>query len=318
MDATMSNRPATIVESLDWLFGQLPEKMTGHVIPAEVFDNIGRGNALPPDVTRPQRLAALANPPSPPPALDSPEGFKAAYEWFLKERARLEDYTREQFADFEALQASQLARHYQSEASLTMRAQEVNREMQFLAAQSQALKARARELADRENALAGQMARFSKAQDELITIQKSSANIELDTEIQQASLEQMRRETAQLQVEEAAARESFAAIEAELAERQRAWEKKQADLAARVQAMEQRYQAMEKAEAAAKRRLAELDDLEDHLREEFESQQRQLVFERQELAGLYAELRERGLALPKPPAILAPSVPERRPVVAKR
>jgi hypothetical protein len=292
----MSNRQAALVESLDWLFGQLPDKMTGHVIPAEVFDGLGRGPTPLPPTLQARRAQALAAPPQPPPALETPEDLRLAHEWFQVERARLEEYTRQQFADIEAQQQAGMSRFYQGEAALAARSREINREMQFLAAQSQALQARARELADWESQLSTQMARLTQAQGELLYIQTTSANIQRDTELQQASLLQLRQEAAQLQTQEAAARDSFAAFDQALADRQRAWEQKQADMAARQQAMEQRYQALEQAEAAAKRRLAELDDLEDHLRQEFDNQQQQLLRERQELDALYAEVRQRDLA----------------------
>ena len=55
--------------------------------------------------------------------------------------------------------------------------------------------------------------------------------------------------------------------------------------------MEQRYQALEKAEEASKRRLAELDELEDHLRREFEQSERQLIAERREIELLRSRLQ---------------------------
>jgi DNA repair exonuclease SbcCD ATPase subunit len=289
--AITSPRDAAIVESLDWLFGNLPERMTGNVIPAEIYDRAAlRGNPIP-AAAIPGRAEALAAPPQPPPTLDSPAGVQAAYEWFLAERARMEEYTRFQFAAVQEHQQADLARHYRNEQALAARTQDLNRELQFLATQSQTLQARARELAQWESALSAQAHKLTRAHDELLQIHKSSANIQQDTEAQQAKLEQMRAEMAQLQTAQAAARATFASFDTVLAERQQAWEKKQAELAARQTAMEQRYEALEQAEAAAKRRLAELDDLEDHLRQEFESQQRQLVVERKEIDALYAELR---------------------------
>jgi hypothetical protein len=83
-----------------------------------------------------------------------------------------------------------------------------------------------------------------------------------------------------------------------LQQRQQAWEQKQAETAKFVAQMEQRCRTLEKAEEAAKRRLAELDDLEERLREEFETQERQLAQERRELETLRNQLRPR--ILPRP------------------
>jgi predicted nucleic acid-binding Zn-ribbon protein len=105
---------------------------------------------------------------------------------------------------------------------------------------------------------------------------------------------------AQLQTTAAAARNTFATFDTELAERQQSFQKKQAEMAARQKEMEQRYQALEKAEVAARRRLAELDDLEDRLQEEVEDQQRRLILERKEIDAISAELR--GRPLPVKPA----------------
>jgi chromosome segregation ATPase len=289
--ANRSPREAAIVESLDWLFGNLAGKMTGNVIPAEVYDSARfRSNPVSAAVVSGQ-ADALAAPTQPPPALDSPTGVQAAYEWFRAERERLAEFTRFQFAAVQQHQQEDLARHYRSEQQLAARSQELNRELQFLASQSQALQARARELAQWENALSVQAQKLMQAHGDLLHIQKTSTDVERDTEVQQARLEQMRAEMAQLQTVEAAARATFASFDSTLAERQKAWEQKQADLTARQTAMEQRYDALEKAEAAAKSRLAELDDLEDHLRQEFENQQQQLVRDRKEIEALYTELR---------------------------
>jgi DNA repair exonuclease SbcCD ATPase subunit len=286
-----SNRTAANLQSLDWLFGQLPGKMRGNVIPPEIYD----GTGLPVELgAHSHGDQGPAPPQPPPPALDNPESLQAAYEWFKTERAKLEEFTRFQFAAVRQHQQADLARHYRSEENLALRAQELNREMQFLATQSKALQARARELAMWESRLSTQAQKLTQAHDDLLNIHKTSTNVRKDTQAQLASLQQMRDEMAQLQSAEVAARASFAAFEAELTERQRTWEKKQADLAARQTEMEQRYEALEQAEIAAARRLAELDDLEDRLREEFEAQQRQLVKDRQEVEALYTQMRGRG------------------------
>jgi chromosome segregation ATPase len=296
--AVTGNWNAPNLQPLDWLFGHLPGKMTGNIIPPEIYDGAGYRLDSIPAAAIPHTAQALSAPAKLPPSLDSPAGVQSAYEWFLTERSRLEEYTRFQFEQVRAQQQADMSRYYRGEEALTLKSQELNREMQFLASQSQALQARARELAEWESSLSAQMQKLTRAHEDLLHIQNTSENIQRDTAAQQASLEQMRAEMSQLQTAEAAARTTFASFDATLAERQRAWEKKQADLTARQTAMEQRYQALDQAETAARRRLAELDDLEDRLQEECEDQQRQLARERQELDALYAELRGRNRLLP--------------------
>jgi hypothetical protein len=210
--------------------------------------------------------------PESPPEIKDAAGINAAQVWLKAERARLEAYTRNQFDVIRQQHQTLLAKHFHSEETLTLRCQEVNREMQFVASQSEALQKKAQELALRERILASQMERLSKAQQELLTIQQTSEDVRRDTEAQREVLEQLRAETSQLQQVESAARLEFVAFDTELRERKRAWEMKQTEITARQAQMEQRYQALEKAEAAAQRRLAELDELEERLYEEIGEQ----------------------------------------------
>jgi hypothetical protein len=222
----------------------------------------------------------------PPPPLESPADLQIAHEWLQAETARLEAYTRNQFAAIQQQHQALLAKQFRSEEALALRAQELNREMKFLGSQSEDLQNRARELAEREAALGAHMERLANAEQEIL-----SNPIREDAGAHRTLLERLRADAAQLQAAGADAHTDAAAWEAALKERQQAWEHNHATLVARQVAMEQRYATLEKAEAASQRRLAELDEVEQLLRTEFEQQERRLALDREEIAILRARLR---------------------------
>ena len=267
---------------VDTLFARLHDERAGYA------------TALPPGSGPPGQ--AVDGPPSlaelqPPPTLKDPSDLVAAHEWLKAERARLEAYTHSQFAAIQQQHQALLAKQFRSEEALALRAQELNREMKFLASQSEALQWRARELAEREVALSAHMEKLARAEEEFLAIQQTGKNITLSTAAHRKLLEQLRADMAQLQAAGANARAEAAAFETALRERQEAWEKKHAALVARQEEMEQRYTALEKAEEASQRRLAELDELEELLRSEYEAQERRNSQERQEIDVLRTKLR---------------------------
>jgi hypothetical protein len=217
--------------------------------------------------------------------------MQAAYQWLQNEKDRLEKYTHAQLDILHRKHQEEVQRHYRHEESLVLRAQEVNRELQFLASQSQAMQQRAGELAQWESSLAAQMDKVHRAQEEFLKIQQTSDNLQKDTEAQQRCLEALRAETAQLQVSRTTAHAEFAKLETTLTEHHQLWQTKQAEITARQIEMEERYRRLEEMEAAARRRLAEVDDLEERLRQEFETQQTQLARDRRDLEMLYEKLR---------------------------
>jgi chromosome segregation ATPase len=229
--------------------------------------------------------------PQPPPAVNDSNDMQVAHQWLQAERKRLEEYTRDQFALIQQQHQALLAKHFRSEEAMALRAQELNREMQFLASQSKTLQERARELSERESALALQMNKLAEAHQELIESRQVSAPLQQDRESRRALLEQLRAEAAELQARGAGGRAEAEALETALRQRQEAWERKHAQLMARQVEMEQRYEALEKNEAAAKRWLRELEELEDQLRTEFEQQEHRLASERREMEALRSRLR---------------------------
>jgi chromosome segregation ATPase len=295
-----SYRNPQLVESLDWLFGRISGKLTGYTIPADIFQTSGASTPLP----LPGALAYEG--PGAPPALDGPADLQAAYEWLQGEKARLEEYTRSQFALIRQQHEAAMAKHFRGEEALTLRTQELNREMAFLASQSEAVQQRARELGEWESALSQQTDQLRHAQAELLRVQQTSEDIQRDTEAQRAFLESLQAETAQRQAGARAARAEFEILQATLKTHQQAWEQKQEEITQRAAQMEERYQALEKAEEAVKRRLKELDELEDRLHQEFEEQEQRLARERREIAGLLLEAQAVGCRRERGPGAYVP------------
>jgi chromosome segregation ATPase len=281
MTASRPNVPPRTV-SVDTLFARLHDERAGYATTLPPGGGM-QGQAMDgaPSVAEMQ----------PPPALKDPADLVAAQEWLRAERARLEAYTHSQFAAIQQQHQALLAKQFRSEEALALRAQELNREMKFLASQSEALQLRAREWAEREAALSAHMEKLARAEQELGAIEQTGSNISETTAAHRALLEQLRIDMEQLQAAGVNARNETAAFEASLKERQEAWESKHAALVARQEEMEQRYAALEQAEQALQRRLAELDELEEALRAEFEQHEQRAAQERQEIDVLRTKLR---------------------------
>src|SRR5262245_20862353 len=124
----------SVTQGLAWLFAQSAADESGPaVLPRLICPDPGDGPAF-------GSAALPADWPGQPPCLEGPADLQAAQAWLRAERARLEQFTRAQFAQLEQRHNDLLAQHYRSEAEMTVRTQEVNREMQFLAAQVKALR----------------------------------------------------------------------------------------------------------------------------------------------------------------------------------
>jgi hypothetical protein len=225
--------------------------------------------------------------------LNTPEDVQAAYDWFRAEKTRLDEYTRTQFAAVHTQHQALLAKHMRDQEALALRDQELNREMQYLTAQTAVLQKRTRELAEWEKALSEQTARLTAVQAEVLNLQQTSDFLQKDTEAQCAALAQLREETEQLRSSEATARAAFESFDAELRARREEWEKKGAEVDSRRASLEQRYAELERAEEAARRRALELEEWEERVRQELEAQERRQAIERQELRGLREDLEAR-------------------------
>jgi hypothetical protein len=260
-----------------------------------VFTRLSGGGGQPAAPTRPAErppaaadIAALAETQPPP---GNPEDLQAAYEWLRRERKRLEAYTQAHLARLRSEHQALVAQNHLAEESLILRTQELNRQEELLAHRARAVQQQATELADREKALAGQLEHWWRAHEEFAAVQEASASVRQQTDAQCAVLDALRAETAALQKSRESARVDLETLLAALGGQREARVQEQALLAARQAQWEQRLLDLDRAEAAAQRRVAELDDLEARLRQEFEAQERQVTAERQEITAFHARLR---------------------------
>src|SRR5260370_3088950 len=150
------------VRGVELLFAHLDECESGAAMKPLAASSDGAGR---------QRVSLPPDWPRQPPALEKPEDLRAAYEWFQAERMRLEEYTASQFETIRQQHYQVLAKHYQSEADIARRVQEVNREIQLLSAHGETVKERARGLAEWEAALTAQTERLARLpQDRLASL----------------------------------------------------------------------------------------------------------------------------------------------------
>src|SRR5262249_28870396 len=135
--------PSVHQQALDWLFARLG----------------GQAGADPaPPAAEPWADAPPAEAePAPAPEVHSPEDLKLASAWLQRERARLETYTRSQLARIQREHQAQVAQNYLNEQTLILRSQELTRKEELFVSRGRALQTQAQELAQREQALAGQL-----------------------------------------------------------------------------------------------------------------------------------------------------------------
>lgn len=250
------NGSAGYVRGVELLFAHLDDAAGAAAVPP--LGTFRSGPARPP-------ISLPRDWPPQPPALDGPEGLRAAQDWFRAERLKLEAYTEQQFETIRQQHYEVLTRHYQNEADIARRVQEINRELQLLATQAAAMKERARGLAEWEEALDAQTAHLARLQQEHVTAREASGAVSPAESERLAALEVLRAATSHRQLSEAAGRAKFEAVQILLQEHQATWETKQAEVLARQEQLERRCRELEKAEDALRRRIAEIDDMEDRM-----------------------------------------------------
>jgi chromosome segregation ATPase len=273
------NESPYMTRALDCLFSQLggnPYPDADPTAPAE--------SAAPP-------AASLAET-TPPPKVETQADLQAAYEWLLRERQRLDGYTNSQLARLQGEHQAMLTRHYTNEQVLILRAQELTNKEEFLTRQTRGLQEQAAQLAEREKALADQREALCKTHEEYAVVQESCTGVKRDAAMQHALLETLRAETEAVRQDREKARQDLDAMEQRLLDQREARAREQTLFAERQTELEQRLGALEQAEKAAQRRLAELDDLEARLRQEIEEREHELVGERQALDELAELLRQ--------------------------
>jgi len=228
----------------------------------------------------------------PPAAVRDSADFRAASEWLQRERNRLQEYTQIQLARLEKEHQALLSRSYANEQGMILRCQELSRKEGLLKEHVQALQQQSAELSRREQTVASQLETWSRAQNELADLCMTRSHVAHDTEEMRALLATLRAETTALQQSRAATQAELEALSRALNEQREARAREQELARATQVQMEQRLRELDRAEQAAQRRVAELDELEVRLREEFEEQERQLAGQRREVAALYARLRQ--------------------------
>jgi hypothetical protein len=236
-----------------------------------------------------------------PPAIKDPSDLRAANEWLVREWERLKQYTEIQLARIQRESQGLLSQNHLNEQSMILGCQELSRKEELLARQSRALQQQANDLSCREQALT---ARLNKtvAQGGADGLPSSRALTDQEIAQHQTLLESLRNETLALQKSREVTQGELVAMARSLDEQREAREKEQTLTRALQTQMEQRRRALDKAEQAAQRRVAELDELADRLREEFEEQERQLAVKRKDVNALYARLRQQGTENQPPPA----------------
>jgi hypothetical protein len=245
-----------------------------------------------PFAAAPAAEEALNWEPESPPPIQDPADLRAANDWLHRERGRLRQYTETQLARIRTEHQSLVQQKYLNEQTMILGGQELTRKEELLARQSRALQQQALELSRREQALCGQLEQWSRARGELETISQVRVQTEQETAQLKSLLGGLRDETLALQK---AREETQAELEAMAQALEQHREQRAADLArarANQEEMERRLRALDLAEQVAQRRVADLDDLEVRLREEFEEQERRLADQRRDVAALYARLRQ--------------------------
>ena len=230
-------------------------------------------------------------PEAPPPLRDAGD-LEAANDWLQRERTRLRQYTETLMARIRTEHQALVDQKYLNEQTRILGGQELTRKEELLARQSRALQQQALELSRREQALSGQLQQWSQARSELETLSQDRVRTEQETEQLKALLAGLRDETLALQKTREAAQNELEAMTRTFEEHR---EERARDLArtrANQEEMERRLRALDLAEQAAQRRVADLDDLEVRLREEFEEQERRLADQRRDVAAMYARLRQ--------------------------
>jgi chromosome segregation ATPase len=205
----------------------------------------------------------------------------------------LQQYTEIQLARIRGEHEALVNRIYHSEQTMILGCQELSRKEELLAQQSRVLQQQAGELSQRERALAGQLEQWSKVQGELADLCQARVRTEEETEQQRALLDTLRGEAMALQKSREATQAELEAMARALDEQREARAKEQALTRTHQAQMDKRLRDLDRAEQAVQRRVAELDELEARLREEFEGQERQLAEQRRDITALYARLRQR-------------------------
>jgi hypothetical protein len=284
---TSTNDPAARqTQAADFLFSHFGAQAWGRQ-PSGTLAEIGGGN-LPPDADAP-------------PPIQNQQDLVAANEWLQRERKRLQEYTETQLERIAAEHQALVKRNYQNEQSMILACQELSRKEEMLTRQSRALQDQAAELSRRQHTLSSQLQEWSRSHGELADLTQARARTEQEAAEQRALVDSLRTESLALQKSRELLQAELETMARELSEQREQRERERALTQTQQSQMEERLRALDRAEQAAQRRVADLDELEAQLRDEFEDQERRLAEQRREVASLSARLRQRLQEVTQPP-----------------
>jgi hypothetical protein len=275
MTAETTSLAGQRTQVLDRLFSCLADAAAGHTPAGGVGEE-----CLDPAAAD---AAEFANT-QPPPLIENADDLRAAHEWLLRERQRLDVYTRDQLARVQQERQSFVQQTNLKEQALVLRMQEHNRREEMLVHQSGALRQRAEALAEQERKVAVHLDAMRNGQAELEELRRVSAALRQDVQGQRVLLQRLHTDAASVEREREAARADLAAREASLRGEKEAF-------AARQERLNQRLQALDEADAAAGRRAAELEEMETRLRRDFQRQEEEQAQLRQVSTGLAADTK---------------------------
>jgi chromosome segregation ATPase len=224
-----------------------------------------------------------------PPAINDPADVQVAYEWLRRERKRLDAYTSAQLARLRSEHEALVRQNYNNEQMLIVKSQELSRKEECLTAQSRTIQQQGLELSQREQALAGQLQEWCKAQEGLDTVRQ-------ETEVHQSMLAALATETAALQKTREEARADLEALAVALEQQREARARDEALYRARQAELEKRLEDADRAETVARQRMAEFDAVEERMLREMEDQEKQMAAERREFAALQSRLNQENFA----------------------
>ena len=218
-----------------------------------LFTHMGGGGAPAPVLAAAEKTPAAVGPP---PELKSPADWDAARQWLLREKQRLEEFTRQQFAALQAEHQRLLAQNYQNELALALRDRELNQRAELQSAQEAALGQRDRELVRRDAAAAERVRQV---------------------EFLKSEIERLQRDRDGLAAEVGSVRDLVGRVEAVLGPRRQDWAAALAAIERRQDELICRFEDLGREESLLQRRFTELHETEERVRRELEARERQLA-----------------------------------------
>lgn len=194
--------------------------------------------------------------------------------WLRDELQRFNSHVERQLASLQKQREGFTAWQSQVETNLVHREQELNRGRAVLAAKVHEIAGRERAVAEAEHHLEAR-----DREHRAWAAQRAEKDRELDNHTRE--VDRLRGKADRLRTDIAVAQADLDALGTALKARREEAGRSDAQLTNRQRRLEYREAELAKSEAAVQRRLGELEDLEDQLRQEIEGRERELNLERQ-------------------------------------